>query len=77
MRESGKDVGTVLPSPRGEYIGFLDSDDYVVPTFAEALYTAAKSNDADIAVCGFDRIDLKNRKAALQRNGAREGTLYD
>lgn len=47
---------------QGEYIGFLDSDDYVVPTFAEALYTTAKSNDADIAVCGFDRIDLKTGK---------------
>ena len=47
---------------RGEYIGFLDSDDYAVPTFAEALYSAAKSNDADIAVCGFDRVDLKTKK---------------
>ena len=44
---------------RGEYIGFLDSDDYVVPTFAESLYSAAKDNDADIAVCGFDRIELE------------------
>lgn len=47
---------------RGEYIGFLDSDDYVRPDFAESLYCAAKDADADIAVCGFDRIDLETGK---------------
>ncbi len=47
---------------RGEYIGFLDSDDYAMPTFAESLYRAAKDNDADIAVCGFDRIELDTNK---------------
>ena len=36
---------------RGEYIGFLDSDDYAEPDFAEELYNAAKAANADIAVC--------------------------
>ena len=43
---------------RGEYIGFVDSDDYVAPEFAESLYRAAKNADADIAVCGFHRVDV-------------------
>lgn len=47
---------------RGEYIGFLDSDDYAEPDFAEALYEAAKAEDADIAVGGFSRIDLDSGK---------------
>ncbi|MDO4796938.1 MAG: glycosyltransferase [Coriobacteriales bacterium] len=47
---------------RGEYIGFLDSDDYAEPDFAERLYTAARDADADIAVCGFSRIDLDTGK---------------
>ncbi|MBM6683390.1 glycosyltransferase family 2 protein [Collinsella intestinalis] len=47
---------------RGEYIGFLDSDDYALPTFSESLYTAAKANSADIAVCGFDRVELETGK---------------
>ena len=42
----------------GEYIGFLDSDDHAKPDFAERLYAAAKEADADVAVCGFSRIDL-------------------
>lgn len=47
---------------KGEYIGFVDSDDYVRAEFAEKLYYVAKSKNADIAVCGFDRIDLDTGK---------------
>lgn len=63
---------------RGEYIGFLDSDDYAAPDFAESLYTAAKEADADIAVCGFDRVDLETGKV-LSREMAvpREGFSID
>lgn len=43
---------------RGEYIGFVDSDDYVAPDFAELLYRAAKDAAADISVCGFHRVDV-------------------
>lgn len=43
---------------RGEYIGFLDSDDYVEEDFLHNLYSAAIAEDADIAVCGFVREDL-------------------
>lgn len=47
---------------KGEYIGFIDGDDYVRDDYAEKLYRAAKANDADIAVCGFDRVDLDTGK---------------
>ena len=46
----------------GEYIGFVDSDDYVHEDFALKLYSNALRNDSDIAVCGFDRIDLETNK---------------
>ena len=36
----------------GEYVGFIDSDDYIKPEMFEALYTAAVKNDADIAISG-------------------------
>ena len=51
-----------IKKARGEFIGFVDSDDYVTPDFAEKLYNAAIKNHADIAVCGFDRIDLDTGK---------------
>ena len=45
-RNSGMKVST------GEYIGFVDSDDWVQKTMFENLYNAAKANDADIVVSG-------------------------
>ncbi len=51
-----------LKHATGEYVGFIDSDDVPEVTWAEKLYQAAKENDADIAFCGYDRIDLDTGK---------------
>lgn len=51
-----------LERATGEYVTFVDTDDYVEPDWAEKLYQAAKENDADMAVCGFERIDLNTGK---------------
>ena len=42
---------------KGEYIGFVDPDDYVAETFAEKLYGKAKQSDSDIVCCGYERIE--------------------
>ncbi len=51
-----------LERATGEYVTFVDTDDYVEKDWAERLYNAAKENDADLAVCAFERIDLKTNK---------------
>lgn len=43
----------------GEYIAFVDSDDYVSLDYAEKLYKSAKETNADITVCGFYRVDTE------------------
>ena len=46
----------------GEYICFIDGDDRISSKYLEKLYTAAKENDADVSVCGFDFYFLNNEK---------------
>ena len=40
----------------GEYIGFLDSDDYVSEEMYEKLYNEAKQKEADIVCCNYYRV---------------------
>ncbi len=46
-RNQGFDLAT------GEYIGLVDSDDYVAPNMFELLYNKAKEGNYDIVDCGF------------------------
>lgn len=41
-----------MEAAEGEYIGFVDADDYVDETMYEALYQGAIAHDADIAMTG-------------------------
>jgi len=50
---AARNVG--LENATGEYIGFVDSDDYVREDTYELLYNAAKENDAGIVCCGYCR----------------------
>ena len=47
---------------QGAYLGFIDSDDHVDPTYAEKLLAAAEESGADIVVSGFDRVDEETGK---------------
>lgn len=40
----------------GEYICFIDSDDYVEINYLQDLYMAIVNNDADMAVCGYKKV---------------------
>lgn len=42
-----------LDRATGKYISFIDSDDYVHPSFLKRLYDALKENGADIAECSY------------------------
>lgn len=39
----------------GEYVTFVDSDDYISYSFCEELLNAIVENNADIAICGINR----------------------
>lgn len=45
---------------KGEYISFIDSDDYVKPDFIEKLYKSIKENNTNISVCGYTDLYTDN-----------------
>lgn len=44
---------TGLDYANGQYIAFVDSDDYVVPEYLHELHTAFTENDADVVFMGY------------------------
>lgn len=50
---------------RGEYIGFVDADDWVDLDFYEKLYNTAKKYDSDIALADYVRIGNGRTKIRL------------
>lgn len=46
-RNAGLDIAT------GEYIGFVDSDDYIAQNMYEILLKNAEKSNADISLCGY------------------------
>lgn len=42
-----------IPYAKGEYIGFIDSDDYVEGNMFEEMYAKAKEEDSDLVECDF------------------------
>lgn len=45
-----------LRAASGEYLTFVDSDDWVDPDYLEYLLHAAESADADMAMCGVEKV---------------------
>lgn len=53
----------------GEFIVFVDSDDYIEPTYCEELYEACVKNNCNLAICGYN---------VIRDNGyIRSYTFYD
>lgn len=49
----------------GEYIGFLDSDDYAKLDMFEKMYNKAKKTDADVIACGYSSFCVEKGKVKI------------
>lgn len=50
----------------GEYVTFVDPDDYVHPQYVELLYRALKESGTSISICGFQRVDIDEWQGEME-----------
>jgi len=46
-----------LDRAKSEFIGFVDSDDYVGEKMFEEMYALAKKHDAEMVICNLQKVD--------------------
>lgn len=52
-----------IEAAKGDYLGFIDSDDFIATDMYELLYTNSIKEDADVSICGiFDVFQGKEPK---------------
>ena len=61
----GRARNIALPHAKGDYLGFVDSDDWVVPDMYEKLIGKCEETGADIAVCNCLEVFLDGRELVL------------
>lgn len=46
-----------LENTTGDYVAFLDGDDYLGESYVEGLVNAAEQNNSDLVVCGYQKVN--------------------
>ena len=65
-----------LTLAKGEYICFVDSDDFCTKDYLEKLYNTAKKNNADIVCCAFSVYNENNSKNRMVNTRNLKGGTY-
>ena len=68
---------TGLKAATGDYIGFVDSDDYIEPEMYEKLYKAVTENQADMAVCNFNLVYDNNEQEPKPSHAKMPNGLFE
>ena len=62
-------TNTGIVNAHGEYIAFLDDDDWLYPDYMEFLLSLIREFEADIAICGLDGRSARNFDERLVMTG--------
>lgn len=77
---SARNAGLTVAT--GDYIGFIDSDDWIEPDMYECLYNLIKEYQADISICGANSVDSEGKIVELGKYpekllGYKQITIYE
>ena len=64
-----------LKIAKGEYIGFVDPNDWTAPEMYESMYTIMKETNADLVICGYDYYDEQGQVDENRRYITRENEI--
>lgn len=70
----GKTRNLGIESANGEFLSFIDSDDYVEPDFCEKMYDKAIKDDCDIVICDFYK-DIDNALEHIKIESFKDNSL--
>lgn len=74
-KRQGGAKNTGLAHAAGEWIGFIDSDDWIAPDFYEKLLSKAEETDADMVGCDYNLVHEHTFEVGkIVQNNAREQT---
>lgn len=65
-----------IKEAKGDYLSFIDADDWIDRDFLKKLYDAVVENDADMAECDFYRVDDRNGEMGYRLCSGSIGLLY-
>ena len=66
-----------LEKAKGEYIGFVDPDDWIAPEMYEQMIFAMEGSNADLAICGYDYYDEDYHVDEQRRYKVRSNEVVD
>lgn len=64
-----------LEKVKGNYVCVIDNDDYVSTNYIEELYNTIKNENADIAVCGFQRENFVTKKVLSKEMNKKQESI--
>lgn len=69
----GHNMNVGLDTATGEYVGIVESDDFVHPEMFEVLYEAAKQNDLDFVKADFTRFYGEGEGRTIEKDSITHG----
>lgn len=64
-----------LEQAQGEYVAFVDSDDYIGEDFIKELYDVAEKKDSDMIICNYTKVDEQGKNECTYSANYEDDTL--